>query len=157
YVFEIADGRVDYLRGYRAGVNSLVQDLLQGATPAEETRAQDELVFTDDADLTWGLQAIGLAGTGLGGRGVKVAVLDTGYERNQPDFADRGIESRSFLDDVETAQDDHGHGTHCLGSLAGPRRPFQGPRYGVASDAEVFVGKVMNSNGKGKEGDILHG
>ena len=113
--------------------------------------------FMDSAEFTWGLQSTGVNRTSLTGRGVRVAILDTGYDKKHPDFADLSIQSKNFVEGPTCAQDDNGHGTHCLGTLAGPPVPFSGTRYGIAYGAEIFVGKVMKANGKGNELDILHG
>lgn len=175
YVFTIADvpqdfGEVtiarEYLRGYKAGysagssvgVNRLIEDLLgQESQSALETALLSEFTFKDNEEFTWGLQATGVNESELTGQGVRVAVLDTGYTADHPDFVNRDVTSQSFIEGVPTAADDHGHGTHCLGTVGGPRIASQGPRYGIASDAQLFVGKVMKASGKGNEGDILHG
>jgi subtilisin family serine protease len=159
WIAGLEEPQASYLRGYRDGINALTASLLaqSQALVTEEVVVEDDPAFTDNDVLTWGLQAIALPKTTLMGTGVPLAVLDTGFDRNHPDFSNRGIESRSFVSGVATAQDDNGHGTHCLGTLAGPKVPSQGPRYGVASGAQVFVGKVMDAAGKGREGDILHG
>jgi subtilisin family serine protease len=151
----------DYLRGYRAGVNDVIADLLRkmgsSSTDEESLDVLEGALFADTAELTWGLQATGVGASRLTGNGIRVAILDTGYEMQHPDFATREIESQSFIGGVISAQDDHGHGTHCLGTLSGPAVPNVGRRYGVAGAAQLFVGKVMKANGKGNEGDILHG
>lgn len=166
YYFSIASvGAVDasYLRGYRDGVNAVAARLLGGG-PADrddpgDVLVQDDPTFTDSAELTWGLQAVGVPNTGLTGRGVKVAVLDTGVDFNHPDFLHRGLKehSASFVSGTANAHDDHGHGTHCLGTVAGPKTPRVGPRYGIACNADVLVAKVLDATGDGREGDILHG
>ncbi|MEA1014781.1 S8 family serine peptidase [Sphingosinicella sp. LY1275] len=54
--------------------------------------------------------------------------------------------------------DVRGHGTHCAGTAAGA---FSGggnvPRYGVAPNAHLHVGKVLNDSGAGRELDIISG
>ena len=40
---------------------------------------------------------------------------------------------------------------------AGPSANGNRPRYGVATDAEIHVGKVLNNQGSGREMDILAG
>lgn len=165
YVFRIA-GQLDesdtvnvsvkYLRGYQAAVNALVSGLLNRASENIETEVL-ATSFRDNAAFTWGLQAVGVDQSSFTGRGIRVAVLDTGFNMQHPDFARRGVEGKSFIDGIATAQDDNGHGTHCLGILGGPKVPTEGPRYGIACEAQLFVGKVMKANGRGNEGDILHG
>ena len=166
YIFQVASPAFrsslvnvssDYLDGYRAGVNSVVSELLKQEREELETEIQDNMIFADNSDFTWGLQASGANQSHHSGNGIRIALLDTGFDMNHPDFASREIVSRSFIEGVPTAQDDNGHGTHCLGTLCGPQRPVQGRRYGIAYNAELFVGKVMKSDGKGIERDILRG
>ena len=90
------------------------------------------------------------------GRGIKVAVLDTGMNVNHPDFAGRNPVTQSFIPG-EAVEDGHGHGTHCIGTACGPRTPGQPPRYGVAYDAHIHAGKVLSDRGSGSDQGILAG
>jgi subtilisin family serine protease len=99
------------------------------------------------------------AGHDAGGRGVTVAVLDTGVDLEHPDLAPsfrEGWKAASFVPG-ETAQDGHGHGTHCVGVVGGPRRSASGTRYGVAPEAKVLAGKVLSDTGSGFSDWILDG
>ncbi len=110
----------------------------------------------EEAAHTWGLASTKVLATSRTGRGIRVAVLDTGFDLSHPDFAGRTIVSRSFVDGEE-AHDGHGHGTHCIGTALGTAQPPVLPRYGVASGADIYVGKVMNNAGNGRTGSILAG
>lgn len=112
--------------------------------------------FADNKQFTWGLQATGAAESTFTGAGIKVAVLDTGFDAEHPDFAGRTITTKSFVEG-EDASDGHGHGTHCIGSSCGPRSTAQGRGYGVASGAEIYAGKVLGANGSGSDATILAG
>jgi subtilisin family serine protease len=57
----------------------------------------------------------------------------------------------------QTADDGHGHGTHCIGTACGPRKPQRLPAYGIASEAEIYAGKVLSNQGSGADGGILSG
>ncbi|MDJ0735034.1 MAG: S8 family serine peptidase [Nostocaceae cyanobacterium] len=105
---------------------------------------------------TWGLEATKVIHSPFSGRGVKIAVLDTGLDLNHPDFKGRKIISKSFVDNEEV-QDEHGHGTHCVGIACGSHNTPLLPRYGIAYDAEIYVGKVLDNKGKGTDGQILAG
>jgi subtilisin family serine protease len=109
---------------------------------------------------SWCLDMIGVpTGDRPGGGGVTVAVLDTGVDLGHPDLAARfcgGWEAASFVPG-ETAQDGHGHGTHCVGIVAGPRLSTGGIRYGVAPEARVLAGKVLSDGGSGFTDWILDG
>lgn len=142
----------DFLRGYAAAVQGMLQATAgSGALLKQSAR---EVAATQGA--TWGLQATRVLESSRSGLGIKVAVLDTGFDLHHPDFAGRNVVSRSFVAG-ESAQDGHGHGTHCVGVSCGPRHPSIGPRYGVAYGADIYVGKVLNNAGSGVDGDILAG
>jgi subtilisin len=105
---------------------------------------------------TWGLQTTRVAESRFSGRGVRVAVLDTGLDLQHPDFVGRSIVSQSFVAGA-SVDDGNGHGTYCVGVACGPSSPSQLPRYGVAGDAELYVGKVIGDDGSGTDGSILAG
>ncbi len=108
----------------------------------------------DESARTWGLVSTGVINSSRTGRGVRVAVLDTGFDLNHPDFVGRNVVAHSFVDG-ESAQDGHSHGTHCVGTALGPAQPGTLPRYGVAHGADVYVGKVLGNSGSGSDGAIL--
>lgn len=117
-------------------------------------------IITGQSLGTWTLKMIGLEGRDrLGGKGSKLAVLDTGIDLRHPDFHDRveeGTTAVSFVTD-ESVQDGNGHGTHCAGIACGPRLSSSGQRYGVAPDAALLVGKVLDDKGYGWDDQILNG
>jgi subtilisin family serine protease len=95
---------------------------------------------------------------GLDGHGITVAILDTGIDADNPDFAGRVVAERCFCDNMDgsgccpggtntqegpgAARDDHGHGTHVAGILAG------GGVYapmGIAPRASIVAVKVMDA------------
>ena len=125
---------------------------IEPSAPAADTEAPT----VDETLFTWGLQATGAPNSTATGEGIKLAVLDTGFDMKHPDFADRTVVSASFVQNEEV-QDGHGHGTHCVGTSCGPRELDSGPGYGVAYKADVYVGKVLSNQGSGADGGILSG
>ncbi|MFC9270041.1 S8 family serine peptidase [Streptomyces zhihengii] len=93
---------------------------------------------------------------GLTGKGVKVAVLDTGYDAGHPDLAGRVSASKDFTGKGSVA-DGHGHGTHVAATVAGSGAGSDGRRKGVAPDADLIVGKVLADSGSGAQSGILAG
>jgi len=144
----------EYLRGYCDGVVSLAS--AAGRPPGALSRASAAVPAVDESKVSWGLQAIGAPSSVHTGRGVRLAVLDTGFDFGHPDFGGRTVEGRSFIAGEE-AQDGHGHGTHTIGTACGPRVPTDPPRYGVAFDAEIYAGKVLSNRGSGADEGILAG
>ena len=143
---------IEYMWGYSDAVQNLMEKVVAGEAVAGELIPA---VF-DEAQSTWGLQATKATTSRFSGRGIKVAVLDTGLDLQHPDFAGRRITSRSFIAN-EQVQDGGGHGTHCIGTACGSQRPSRLPRYGVAYNADIFVGKVLSNRGSGTDGQILAG
>ncbi|TYP90288.1 S8 family serine peptidase [Blastococcus xanthinilyticus] len=151
-VHQALDPEPGYVLGYRDGVADLTGRLLAPGGPATEPAAR----FADTPEATWGIQAVRADVSPYSGRGVRIAVLDTGMDLAHPDFAGRTVTARSFVAG-EDAQDGHGHGTHCIGTACGPRTPAGGPRYGVAPEADIFAGKVLGNGGSGTDAGILAG
>ena len=148
---------VDYVRGYRDGVGDLSGRIVPDAAGAARGLPTAEITGYQDTDrFTWGLQATEAATSCRSGQGVKVAVLDTGFDLAHPDFAGRPITAQSFVAGV-SAQDGHGHGTHCIGTACGPQTPADSRRYGIGYQADIFAGKVLSDQGSGVDQGILAG
>lgn len=94
---------------------------------------------------------------GLTGRGVKIGVVDTGIDRDHPDFAGRIAASQSFVPGSSSAMDDNGHGTHVASIAAGSGAASDGKYRGVAPDAELVVAKALDAGGSGANSDIIAG
>jgi subtilisin family serine protease len=73
-----------------------------------------------------------------------------------PDFTGRAFRGATFVG--QPVQDLHGHGTHCIGTSCGPKAPAgSAPRYGIAHQARIFVGKVLSNSGSGATSSVLAG
>jgi subtilisin family serine protease len=138
-----------YLEGYRNAVTTLAEGLMKSGHVALTTAPAAEVAW-DESRVTWGLQATRAAQSSLSGRGMRIAVLDTGLDFNvvigtngqqrvvyHPDFKGRRIKTISFAPGVTSAKDGHGHGTHCIGTACGAFQPPSLPRYGIAHGADI--------------------
>ncbi|WP_223702217.1 S8 family serine peptidase [Sutcliffiella deserti] len=94
--------------------------------------------------------------SGLTGEGIKVAVLDTGIDPSHPDIAPQLDEAVSFVPGEEV-QDKSGHGTHVASTILGTGAASDGQNKGVAPDARLLVGKVLNDSGSGLASWIIEG
>lgn len=110
----------------------------------------------DTEAAAWGLQVTGVLGSRYTGLGIRVAVLDSGLDRDHPDFAGRDVVMQSFVEGAPTT-DANGHGTFCAGVACGPRQPAHAPRYGVACDADLHVARILDDRATGTDGAILAG
>lgn len=93
---------------------------------------------------------------GLDGKGVRVAVLDTGADTTHPDLSGRVVAQKDFTWD-EDPKDFNGHGTHVASTIAGGGEASGGRYKGVAPGAELLNGKVLDGGGSGYISWILEG
>ncbi|MBR1930958.1 MAG: S8 family peptidase [Lachnospiraceae bacterium] len=90
------------------------------------------------------------------GKGVVVAVLDTGLGRH-PDMTGRLWAFRDFVNGRQFMYDDSGHGTHVCGIICGDGKLSGGKYAGIAPGAGLVVGKVLDGAGDGSTEDMLKG
>ncbi|MCL5035897.1 MAG: S8 family peptidase [Chloroflexi bacterium] len=93
---------------------------------------------------------------GITGKGVTIAVIDTGIAQH-PDIKDRIIGFKDFVNDKKDAYDDQGHGTHCSGIAAGSGKSSGGKYTGAAPEASLVGVKVLDGNGSGSFSDVIKG
>ncbi len=101
----------------------------------------DDSVPQISADKVWD--------AGITGKGVDVAILDTGIHDEHP-----ALEVLKEVDFTGEGTDDlHGHGTHVAGIIASKDLTYRG----VAFNANLFNVKVLNKNGIGYASDVIKG
>lgn len=93
---------------------------------------------------------------GFTGRGITVAVLDTGAGAH-PDFADRIAAFRDFEKGRRSIYDDNSHGTHVCGIIGGDGRMSCGRYCGVAPGCRLIPIKVLDGRGLGNVESMLKG
>ncbi len=114
----------------------------------------DEHPVTDEEGsrgLAWGVAKINADGAwalGYEGQGVIVAVIDTGADYLHPDLGNNMWHDTAagfhygwdFYDGDNDPMDDHGHGTHTAGSVAGDGSA--GTQTGVAPQATIMAVRI---------------
>ena len=150
------DQRRALARRQAEGVLTLEPERYVRASELVNAAAGAALPLADTHSATWGLQATRVLSSPYRGRGIRVAILDTGLDLRHPDFAGRAVVAKSFAGQLP-ADDANGHGTFCAGVACGPEQPAQAPRYGVAPDADLYIGKVLDDGADGTDGSVLAG
>jgi subtilisin len=133
-----------------------IQGLLRN--PRVTVIEPDVSIQATDAELSnsWGVEHIGagvVQASGNKGAGVKVAILDTGIDYNNPEFAGRYAGGYDFVNSDNDPMDDNGHGTHVAGIIAAA--DDGSGVVGVAPEAEIYALKVLDKNGSGSFFDVI--
>ncbi|MEG3613978.1 S8 family peptidase [Isoptericola haloaureus] len=93
---------------------------------------------------------------GLTGEGVDVAVLDTGIDLTHPDIEGQ-VELSADFTGSGSVDDVHGHGTHVAATVAGTGAGAPGVRQGVAPEADLLIGRVLDDEGYGSDSGVIAG
>lgn len=91
---------------------------------------------------------------GLTGKGIGVAVLDTGAFPHI-DFGSRIWAFQDFVNGRRMPYDDNGHGTHVLGILGGNGKASGGKIKGIAPECGMIPLKVLDEKGNGSKENII--
>ncbi|QOX64751.1 S8 family peptidase [Anoxybacterium hadale] len=93
---------------------------------------------------------------GTTGKGIGVAVLDTGIYPH-PDLAGRLTAFQDFIGNKTTPYDDNGHGTHIAGCIASSGSLSRFLYKGTAPDANLIGVKVLDKSGGGSLSTVIQG
>ncbi len=157
------------VRGVRAQQDLGKQELLNASVVEATAEGIEELSADPDVEKIWpdlpvyacldnSVPRIGAPDVwdlGYTGRGVKVAVMDTGVDPAHPDFAGRLAATKDFTGEGYT--DNNGHGTHVAGALCGSGAASNGLYRGVAPDASLIAAKVLKHDSSGMMSNVIAG
>jgi Subtilisin-like serine proteases len=119
---------------------------------------EDNVVKISSTSMTnWGVSDIKAPASwesGLTGKGVKIAIIDSGVASHS-DLVVAGGTNVINGSSTTSYVDDNGHGTHVAGVIAA--QGLNGGVKGVAPDASIYAVKALNSDGEGYTSDIISG
>ncbi|GAA0504769.1 S8 family serine peptidase [Deinococcus depolymerans] len=153
------------------------------ARPASTLRAQGlsaQALYAPSGEYTWGdnalrVPALRAAGyTGAATTRVAVCVLDTGIDGNHPEFQRKLTGFKNFVtteanrNDPYALNDVSHHGTHVAGTVfaqygagtgAAGQQSGMDPNgvVGVATGANLYMGRVLGDTGSGSSSGIING
>ncbi|HJL67233.1 MAG TPA: S8 family serine peptidase, partial [Nitrosopumilus sp.] len=115
---------------------------------------------TEDGIQTYLDRSVPFVGTdipriqGIDGKGIKIAVIDTGVDFTHPDLLGWGEEGKviggfNFVEENEPPTDTNGHGTQVAGVIAA-----DGGKKGVAPKAKILAYKV-SEDGEGVSSELI--
>lgn len=106
---------------------------------------------TPTTQIPWGINTM-YKNSGVipsGGDGIKIAVLDTGVNKDHFDLKNRIFDCKDFTkgpNTKNTCKDDNGHGTHVAGTILADAGSDGLGIYGVAPGASLMAYKVCASS-----------
>ncbi len=136
-----------------SSVVSEVVDILDKEISKDPAKVVKIRTLLPEDSVSWGVKKIyndpDITVTS-GGKGVNVAVLDTGANIKHPDLVGRVKDCRDFTrGPVPRAicEDKNGHGTHVAGTIAADGGWDGQGIWGVASETNLFIYKVCRNDG----------
>nr|WP_245831817.1 S8 family peptidase [Oceanobacillus senegalensis] len=102
------------------------------------------------------IRADQLKQTGLTGKDVNIAIIDTGIHPHE-DIQGRIVAFQDFINNRSAPYDDNGHGTHCAGDAAGNGAMSGGEYQGPAPEANLIGVKVLDKMGSGSLSTVIAG
>ncbi len=115
---------------------------------------------------TWGVDKIRAPAVwqqGITGKGITVAVVDTGIDSTHPDLDDLDDKPSTkdpkvvgwidYVNGRKTPYDDYGHGTHVVGIISGTGA--NGVHTGVAPGTKLIAAKVFDEFGSGYASNVI--
>ena len=146
----------------RNDIREIDHDEIRQIISADQTKNMipNQNTTRDDREITWNVTLVNsddVWNMGFTGSGVLVSVIDTGVNYDHQDLTTHmwngGLSyphhGYDFHDNDNDPLDDHGHGTHCAGTVAGDGSA--GSQTGVAPDATIMACKTLDSEGSGFE------
>jgi len=108
-------------------------------------------------EIPWGVKRVNAykAWDQTTGKGVKVAVIDTGIDYTHPDLSSNYVSGYNAIDTTKPPLDDHGHGSHVAGTIAAVK-DLKGV-VGVAPRVKLYSVKVLDSSGSGSYSSVIDG
>ncbi len=151
----------------KSDINQAMQDLKQQSNIVKAVQPNYYMhsfsVIPNDtyfSTLQWNLQKIDMPdawGITEGSNNVTVAVIDSGVDYNNPDFAGSTIiKGENFITGTMDPMDDFGHGTHIAGIIAATSNNNLGIS-GIDWKVKLLAIKVIDSNGQGSTSNVLAG
>ncbi|MCA1031404.1 S8 family serine peptidase [Bacillus timonensis] len=150
----VLDKEYENIAAVSANIPTAAKILLE-RNPAIAAVEEDQVVQGSMQNQGWGYKRVNAPAaksSSFTGKGIKVAVLDSGISEHEDLVIAGGV---SFVSYTESYHDDEGHGTHVAGIIGAKDNDIG--TVGVAPDASLYAVKVSDQEGNAYVSDIIAG
>src|SRR6185437_14430943 len=143
-----------------SSVTSPLVSTLSAATPTQDGSGVLALPLTYETNYPTVVDAPPLQQAGITGRGVTIAVLDTGlWQDLTQNYGARVLATVDVLNGGSGAVtgDSYGHGTHVTSIAAGGAQNLAGQYFGIAPQANLVIVQAFDGQGRGSYANVIAG
>jgi len=156
----IESAQISFQAAPMPGFDGVMAGLNFAKARAAAANPMSPAIAAQRKEETWGINRVHAQAAWpiTEGKGVKVAIIDTGIDTSHPDLSgqvDGGYSAITKTENPNDYQDDNGHGTHVAGTVAA-KRDGKGV-VGVAPKARLYAVKVLDADGSGNLSDVIDG
>ena len=156
----IESAQVSFQAAPMPSFNGAMAGLNFGAAKGIVQNPMASAIAAQRKEETWGINRVHAPAAWplTEGKGVKVAVIDTGIDTGHPELSgsvDGGYSAITKTENPADYQDDNGHGSHVAGTIAA-KKDGKGV-VGVAPKARLYAVKVLDADGSGNLSDVIDG
>ncbi|MCA9491996.1 MAG: peptidase S8 [Myxococcales bacterium] len=141
-------------------LSTALKQNLRGDVLVEHNRLRSASRTVNDPNrrFQWNLDQLGMNDVWdvATGRGVMVAVVDSGVSTRGGDLPSNYVRGKDFVQNDNDPTDTNGHGTHVAGTVGQATDNGRGMA-GVAFDATVLGVRVLDTNGSGSSYSVAQG
>jgi subtilisin family serine protease len=101
------------------------------------------MFYIMDAESNYQVRVYNVWQQGLTGKGIKIAILDTGFDFTHPELKNSYVGGYDYINNDDVPEDENGHGTHVAGIITGDGIDQRAK--GVAPDVKIYMFKVCDA------------
>jgi len=130
---------------------------ISGSNSKKDKKPDEELPLQPAETIPWGVEYMNNLSPDSDntGKGIKVAVIDTGIDVDHPDLIANIKGGYNATSKKKSYDDDNGHGTHVAGIIAAVDNDIG--VIGVAPEVDLYAIKALDAYGDGFVSDIVEG
>ncbi len=136
-------------------ISFLLDNFISNGKELQSIQSVQDIDFEENQVIPWGIELIGKGNSKETKKKIKVAVLDSGINKNHKDLNGKVIKEYNAIQPQKPAEDILNHGTAIAGIITANDNDFG--ITGVSQNVEIYSVKVINDDGKIEKPFFLDG